>query len=128
MLTIRQGDQEHIFGCEDLATLPGQVEDIAQRLPGRKGTGVELTAVLAAAQVADDATTLVLTSADGSFRTEVVRAEANEALLVYALDGSPLPANQGGPLRFYLHDAETCKGHGDAPCANVKDLAVIRLQ
>jgi Oxidoreductase molybdopterin binding domain len=128
MLTVRHGTTERTFSREDLAALPSQVPDVAQRLPGRQGSGVSLTAVLAATGAPADARTLVLTSGDGSFQTEVSRAEAEEALLVYALEGAPLPPALGGPIRFFLHDAEACRGHGDAPCANVKDLAEIRLR
>lgn len=126
MLKLTSSKKSQTFSVQDLASLPGQVADIAERLPGRQGRGVLLASVLAAAEMTGG-DTLVLTSGDSSFRTEVPRSEAAEALLVYCLDGKSLPAHLGGPIRFFLHDAEACRGHGDAPCANVKDLAEIHL-
>ncbi|MCH9647004.1 MAG: molybdopterin-dependent oxidoreductase [Deltaproteobacteria bacterium] len=127
MLKLESTETKQTFDAQDLAALPGQIVDIASRLPGREGSGVLLASVLTAAGISEG-DTLILTSGDGSFQTEISRSEAAEALLVYSLDGKPLPARLGGPIRFFLHDAETCRGHGDAPCANVKDLAEIQVR
>lgn len=113
---------------EALASLPGQVPDIAGRLPGRQGNGVLLTSVLDFAGVTEEARTLELVSADGSFHAEVELSEAQEAILVFGLGGGELPDSEGGPVRFFLHDAEACRGHGDAPCANVKNLGRIEVR
>ena len=113
---------------ETLASLPGQLPDISERLPGRQGRGVALSSVLDLAQVEGDAGSLRLTSGDGKFSADVEIPEALEAILVFELDGRALPRSSGGPVRFFLHDAETCRGHGDAPCANVKDLGKIEVR
>lgn len=112
---------------EDLATLPGQIPDVRERFAGRRGRGVLLASVLDLVQRQDGVGKMKLTSADGAFSAEVDLEDAAEAVLVYELDGDPLPAAEGGPVRFFLHDAETCRGHGDVPCANVKNLGRIEL-
>ncbi|MCB1037188.1 MAG: molybdopterin-dependent oxidoreductase [Acidobacteria bacterium] len=116
-----------ILGFEDLARLPGQLSDVSERFPGRQGRGVPLASVLSALPETVKAARLKLSSADG-FSITVEVAEAEEAVLVYALGEGPLPTEQGGPIRFFLHDAEACRGHGDEPCANVKALGSIELE
>lgn len=112
---------------EDLEQLPGQVADVAERLPGRRGAAVELTALLEHAGALPEASRLTVESADGSYSGSVALEEAREGLVVYRLGAEPLPEALGGPVRFFLHAAEECRGHGDDPCLNVKDLGTLRL-
>lgn len=120
-------DRPSTYRLEDLAALPGQIPDVSERLAGRRGRGVLLSCVLAPARPQDGARRLELTSVDGTFSVAVDLAEAAEAILVYGKQDGPLPEAEGGPIRFFLHDAEACRGHGDAPCANVKGLGRIVL-
>lgn len=93
--------------------------DVAARVPGRVGTAVRLADVVALAAPGPDAR-VVLSAADGMI-AEPVRVDAlADALLVYALDGGPLPERQGGPFRVLVPS-------GASACANVKALNRIRV-
>lgn len=115
------------LGFGELSDLPDQVLDVGERLAGRRGVAVTLAAILEAAGVRAGAATLTVESADRSYRGTIPLEEAAEALVVYRLGDGPLPEGDGGPVRFFLHDAETCRGHGDRPCLNVKDLGLLRV-
>ena len=69
-------------------------------------TGVSLQRLLPRLGLQPSATHLKMTSADGFFETialDTIRADAR-AMLVYAWDGVPLPAEHGFPLRLYVPD------------------------
>ena len=92
--------------------------DVAARVPGRVGTAVLLRDVVGLLSAPSDAR-VVLSAADGMI-TEPIRVDAlGDALLVYALDGQPLPKGQGGPFRVLVPAGGTC--------ANVKALTRIRI-
>jgi hypothetical protein len=97
-----------------LGALP--VED---RVPGRVGTAALLSSVLDLLSVPPEAR-VVLCASDGMIAEPVSRAELADALLVYALDGGPLPEKQGGPFRVLVPA-------GASRCANVKGLNRIRV-
>ena len=105
-----------------LASLPGQVEDVSQKIPGRQGQAVALSSVLNQARSGEDSTFLV--AAHDGLVTEAVRvADAGEALLVHSLEGKALPAEMGGPFRILIPP-----GEGKSACANVKKVARILIQ
>ena len=52
-----------------------------------------------------------------ALRSEAV---ADEALVIYRLDGQPLPEKSGGPVRFFIPDFAACHTHEIDECANVK--------
>ncbi len=116
------------FGFADLAALPGQVPDVSVLVPGREGTAVPLAALLCAVDVAADATHVTLESNDGRFAASTLLGDVASAVVVYALDGAPLPASLGGPCRFLIPEATTCATGPADPCANVKALGVLRLE
>jgi G3E family GTPase len=92
--------------------------DVAARVPGRLGTAVLLKDVVALLSAPPDAR-VVLSAADGMI-TDAIRVDAlGDALLVYALDGQPLPTAQGGPFRVLVP--------AGGSCANVKSLTRIRI-
>ena len=69
-------------------------------------TGVSLQRLLPRLGLRPSATHLKITSADGFFETialDTIRADAR-AMLVYAWDGVPLPAEHVFPLRLYVPD------------------------
>ncbi len=47
--------------------------------------------------------------------------------MIYALDGEPLPAKAGGPLRFFIPDFAACHSADVDECANVKFVDHIEL-
>lgn len=112
----------------DLAALGGQVEDVGTLVAGREGQAVRLRNVLAAAGPSPAATHLTVESGDGRFAASVPLDALAEAVLVYRLGAGPLPAEKGGPVRLLIPDAARC-GRADVDtCANVKDVAVLRLE
>jgi 2-dehydropantoate 2-reductase len=106
-----------------LATLPSehQVRDVGEVSPGLRGTGIRLKGLL------DMATLLVGTkyatfySGDGKYSACLTLEQARDyGILIYELDGEPLPFPNGGPFRLIT------PGLGDL-CANVKQVARMNL-
>jgi DMSO/TMAO reductase YedYZ molybdopterin-dependent catalytic subunit len=103
---------------EDLAALP-QVSDLGARVKGKEGPAVELGALLDLVKAADGAAFATLASADGKFAVSVpLAAIRDNAVIAYGV-----PADKGGPIRFYVLQARD----GVDACANVKALGTIRL-
>ena len=128
--TIRlDGAVEHpvVFGRRDLAQLSGQVADVSSLVAGRSGAAVRLASVLAAAGVHAEATHLTVEADDGEFSASVPLPAVAEAVLVHSCDGSSLPREKGGPFRLLIPDAARCGGAEVDKCANVKGVAVLRL-
>ena len=116
------GGKPRVFSREELASLPGQIEDVSQWIPGRQGEAVSLTSLLNQGSWSEDSTFLV--AAHDGMVTEAVRvAAAGEALLVHSLEGEALPAEMGGPFRILIPP-----GEGKSACANVKKVARILIQ
>jgi len=101
-----------------LAALPGQVPDVAAVVPGRPGQGVWLSELIA---LGGPAAQFVLVAEDGLVAGPTPVEGARAAVLVYALDGQPLPAKAGGPFRVLALPGEGTR------CGNVKGLARVRL-
>ena len=74
-----------------------------------------------------DATHATLASTDGEFTASVPLDDILDAVLVYQLNGEPLPEQYGGPIRFLIPDAAACHTGGADTCANVKFLGRIEL-
>ncbi|MDE2838832.1 MAG: molybdopterin-dependent oxidoreductase [Chloroflexota bacterium] len=111
----------------DLAALPGQVADVSTLAPGREGAAVRFTSVLEAASAQAGVEFLTL-EADGGFAASIpLAAVADQALLLYALEGEPLPKEKGGPVRFLIPDPAACGTAEVDTCANVKFLNSIHL-
>lgn len=116
------------FTFDELKRLPGQVADVGALLPGREGQGVRLASILAAAGPGKEAAYMTLSTGDGAFSASVPRAiVAERGIVVYALNGQPLPEAKGGPVRFYIQDVDSCGVADLDQCANVKHLARIEL-
>jgi DMSO/TMAO reductase YedYZ molybdopterin-dependent catalytic subunit len=112
---------------ENLATAAGQVPDVSALIPGRKGRGVRLAALLAQVEVRPEARYLILESTDGFSASVPLEAVDGQGLVVYADAGAPLTERDGGPVRFYIIDVVAC-GIADVDrCANVKHLGRIHL-
>ncbi|MFO1010636.1 MAG: molybdopterin-dependent oxidoreductase [Planctomycetota bacterium] len=107
---------------EDLARLPAdaQVDDVARLVPGRAGRAVRLAALRALAGERPGARFLDVASQDSNFAVSVPIAEVANALVVYELDGAPLPPAKGGPFRLLV------PGHADE-CVHVKQVARLAL-
>lgn len=110
------------FDARSLAAVApsAQVDDVSRLVPGRKGRAVRLSALLELAGADPQATHLDIASVDPSFAVSEPRAACDGALVVYELDGAPLPASKGGPFRLLV------PGHRDE-CVHVKGVARIAL-
>jgi DMSO/TMAO reductase YedYZ molybdopterin-dependent catalytic subunit len=120
-------ENEKSFEYSDLQALPAQVEDVGKEVEGRQGHGVRLRALIDQAGRKDGATHATLASTDGEFTASVPLDDILHAVLVYQLNGEPLPEQFGGPIRFLIPDATTCHTGGADTCANVKFLGRIEL-
>ncbi len=111
------------LAVRDLAAMPAaaQVPDVGALVPGRKGRGVQLAALLERARPARTARWLNIASLDPAFAVSVAIDEVRDAgIVVYELDGAPLAPEKGGPFRLLV------RGHADE-CLNVKQLARLEL-
>lgn len=92
------------------------VTDVAAHVPGRTGRAVSVGPWFATMGVAPD-DDIVVVAADGFVSAAVSVAALGEAWLVVAdPDGGPLPASQGGPLRWLAPGSS---------CSSVKQVTRI---
>ncbi|MCA9470967.1 MAG: molybdopterin-dependent oxidoreductase [Nitrospirales bacterium] len=108
---------------EDLRqfSLEFQVPDVSAVMPNMKGRGVRMSALLETAQPSVEADHVTFHSLDGKFAATLTLAKAKEyGILIYEVDGLPLPDEKGGPFRLVT------PGLGDL-CANVKQVARIEV-
>ena len=112
---------------EDLAALPGQIDDVGALAKGREGGAVPFRSVLDAVGVAEGASRATLESADGKFSQEAPLAALGGAVLIYRLGAAPLPNEKGGPVRFLIPNLQECDVPGVDRCTNVKALARVRI-
>ena len=110
-----------------LAKLPGQVPDIGKLIPGRQGGGVRLESVLANASAKAGAAYITLEASDGFAASVPLEAIRGQGLVVYRKGDAPLTASEGGPVRFYIIDVESCGVADIDECANVKSIVRIEL-
>src|SRR4029077_14654753 len=109
----------------DLAALPAeyQVPDVSRIVPGRMGDAVTFAAILQLVQPKAAAKYLGLHSSTDDFHASIpLAAVAERALVIYRLDGQPLPAKAGGPVRFFIPDFAACHTDEIDECAKVKFL------
>lgn len=111
------------FDRASLAQLPAesQVTDIGALAPGMKGRGIRLQGLLQVPALAIGADHVTFHSGDGRFSASLTLQQAmDHGILLYELDGAPLPQSRGGPFRLVT------PGLGDL-CANVKGVARIEI-
>ena len=114
----------------DLAELdePYQVRDVSRLDPKRHGDAVKLEAVLRRAQPRATARYITLHSSRDDFHASIpLPAVRDRAILIYRLDGKPLPISAGGPVRFFIPDFASCQTAEIDECANVKFIDHIEL-
>lgn len=118
------------WNAADLAKLAAeyQIADVATFDPKRSGQAVRLAGLLAAAGVRPEARWLTLHAETDDFHASIPLAEVRDrAVLIYRLNGGPLPVKAGGPFRFLIPDFAACKTHEIDECANVKFVNRIEL-
>lgn len=98
-----------------------QVPDVSLLAKGLRGTGVRMRGLLEMAPLSPDVDHVTFHSQDGKFFACLTLAEAKEyGILLYEMDGEPIPVENGGPFRL------VAPGLGDL-CANVKAVERIEL-
>ena len=115
---------------DDLCAFPDddRVDDVSTLNPHRQGSAVRLSAVLDIAKPKTSATHVTLhASTDGFSANLPIDAVRDVAVLIYSIDGQPLSANDGGPIRFLIPNAAPCKTADLDACANVKHLDRIEF-
>ena len=108
---------------DDLSAIPAehQIVDVSRLIPGRKGDAVKLSGILQLIQPRSAARYLGLHSSADNFHASIpLTAVADRALVIYRLEGQPLPAKSGGPVRFFIPDFAACHTAEIDECANVK--------
>lgn len=115
------GAAPRALGREDLASLPdkSQVPDVGTLAKGRKGRAVRLAGLLGIDGALPKAGFVHVESRDGSFTANIPLEEAlGGGLVLYELDGEPVPERFGGPFRLLFPDSADCS-------VNVKFLGRI---
>ncbi len=114
--------QPVLFDHTAIAALPAEHHvDVSTVMPGATGRGIRLRGLLDVPALAVDADHVTVHSADGTYSACLPLRQAVEyGVLVYELDGAPLPASKGGPFRLIT------PGLGDL-CANVKGVGRIEI-
>ena len=110
------------FDRSSIAVLPEEHQlDVSTVMPGMKGRGIRLKGLLDIPALAIEADHVTFHAADGKYSACLTLPQAREhGILVYELDGAPLPDTKGGPFRLVT------PGLGDL-CANVKGVARIEI-
>jgi DMSO/TMAO reductase YedYZ molybdopterin-dependent catalytic subunit len=131
-LLIIDGEVENraALSFADLAAIeePHQVNDVSRIDPKRKGDAVTLEGLLARVRPKASARYLTLHSSTDDFHASIpLDAVRKRAIVIYRLDGQPLPATSGGPVRFFIPDFAACHTGEVDECANVKFVDRIEL-
>ena len=114
----------------DLSALAAehQVPDVSRIVPGRKGDAVKFAGILNLVKPKASAKYLGLHSSTDDFHASIpLDAVTDRALVIYRLDGQPLPVKAGGPVRFFIPDFAACHTEEIDECANVKFVDRIEL-
>jgi 2-dehydropantoate 2-reductase len=99
-----------------------QVEDIGTIMPGMRGRAIRVNGLLELPALALEADHVTFHSFDGNYAATLTLPQAKEhGLVLYELDGEPIPESKGGPFRLVT------PGLGDL-CANVKGLGRIEVR
>ena len=122
--SVRERQQ---LDADGLSALPGQIPDVSALAPGREGVAVRLASALDRAGIQDEARFITI-HAEGNYSASVpLEAVKDHAILIYELDGAPLPHSKGGPIRFFIPDVAACQTDEVDQCANVKYVQRIVL-
>ena len=131
LLTV-DGEVERALSLsfEDLAAFPDsdQIGDVSRLDSQRSGDAVTLKSLIERAGLTASATHVTLHASSDGFAASVPIADVvDQALIVYRLEGEPLPGDRGGPARFLIPNAAACKTAELDTCANVKFVDRIEL-
>jgi DMSO/TMAO reductase YedYZ molybdopterin-dependent catalytic subunit len=131
MLSITgECEQPRDLTFDDLVSISQQhqVPDVSRIVPGRKGDAVRFEGILQVVKPKETAKYLGLHSSTDNFHASIpLAAVIDRALVIYRLDGQPLPVKAGGPVRFFIPDFAACHTDEIDECANVKFVDRIEL-
>jgi DMSO/TMAO reductase YedYZ molybdopterin-dependent catalytic subunit len=114
----------------DLSALPeeAQVRDVSRLDAKRKGDAVKFSALVELVRPRSGVRYLTLHASNDDFHASIPLDSVRErAILIYRLNGQPLPLSAGGPLRFFIPDFAACHTAEVDECANVKFVDRIEL-
>ena len=114
ILTVEYGGGTTQFSLTELDAVPGKIPDIGVHVPDRSGEAIPVRSVLTAAQVEDGATATFRSGDDFSADVDLETVK-DLGWMVIRMDGNPLPARFGGPIRLFIPGI-------DDRCANVKSI------
>ena len=98
------------------------VADVSTVMPGMAGKAIRVKGLLDVPALAIEADYVTFHSLDGKYAATLTLQQAREfGLLLYELNGAPLPDGKGGPYRLIT------PGLGDL-CANVKGVGRIEVR
>ena len=104
------------------------VADVSEIDPKREGRAVRLSGLLQKVGVKPSAQWLTLHASRDDFHASIPLAAVKQrALIIYEVDGQPLPESAGGPYRFLIPDFAACHTADIDECANVKYVDRIEL-
>jgi 2-dehydropantoate 2-reductase len=115
---------------DDLAAIDAayQIPDVSRLDAKRKGRAVRLEGVLALVGLKPSAKYLTLHATADDFHASVpLEAVRERGILIYEIDGQPVPVSAGGPMRFYIPDYAACHSTEVDECANVKFVDRLEL-
>jgi DMSO/TMAO reductase YedYZ molybdopterin-dependent catalytic subunit len=116
------------FAQLQLLEASAQVADVRTLGAKRAGAAVRLEQLLAPLGVDPAVTHIGLHGTRDNFHASIpLEPIRSRALVVYALEGQPLPIASGGPFRFFIPDHAACHLQEIDECANVKFLDRIEL-
>jgi 2-dehydropantoate 2-reductase len=112
------------FDLAAMQQLPSEhhVSDVSTVMPGMKGKAIKVKGLLEVPAVGTKADHVTFHSLDGKYAATLTLEQARDfGLLLYELNGEPLPDGKGGPFRLIT------PGLGDL-CANVKSVGRIEVR
>jgi DMSO/TMAO reductase YedYZ molybdopterin-dependent catalytic subunit len=105
-----------------------QVRDVDRLDAKSQGDAVKFSALLALVRPRAGVRYLTLHASNDDFHASIpLDRVCDRAILIYRLNGQPLPQSAGGPLRFYIPDFAACRTAEIDECANVKFVDRIEL-
>lgn len=123
-------DRPAELSLDDLSAIDAahQVADAGTLSPNRKGAAVTLDGLLLLVGARPSAKFLTLHASADDFHASVpLEAVRGQGYFVYRLGDEPLPASDGGPVRFFIPDPDACQAGEVDECANVKFLDHVEL-
>lgn len=123
--------QPQAWTFEDLTSLPDdvQISDVSEKIPSKNGVGLSLAGILKLVQPISDDFWITFHASRDDFASSIPADPTviETGVVIYGVDGKPLPVEQGGPTRFMIPNPAACQTAELDECANVKFLDRIEI-